>query len=159
LTARARRVLERGRDLLGRLRSLAAGLDAHTVSDPLVYMHRETMSMTETALRMVQAFPNAPSAQLRLCEGLEAILNVASQRLGALAHALGRRRQQAAQVDKLADLLQGVHAGRWIDVKPFLGLSEVILGEANEQAPLRIPHAEAAEPLGSSLATASPSPT
>jgi HD-GYP domain-containing protein (c-di-GMP phosphodiesterase class II) len=146
LTARARRVLERGRDLLRRLRSLSEGLESTSVSDPLVLLHRETTAMTETALRMVQAFPNAPSAQLRLCEGLEAILNVVAQRIGTLAYAHGRRRQQAAQVEKLTDLLQGVHAGRWIDVKPFLALSEVILGEANEQAPLRVPHAEIGEP-------------
>jgi HD-GYP domain-containing protein (c-di-GMP phosphodiesterase class II) len=144
LTARARRVLERGRDLLDRLRSLAEGIP--TVNDSLAQSHRETTAMTETALRMVQAFPNAPSVQLRLCEGLEAILHTVAQRLGTLAHALNRRRQEIAQVDKLADLLQGLHAGRWVDAQPFMVLAEAIVGEAREQAPLRLPRMENVEP-------------
>jgi len=146
LTARARRVLERGRDLVSRLRTLAEGLDLPSASDPLAQLHRDTMAMAETTLRMVQAFPNAPSVQLRLCEGLEAILNIAAQRLGVLAHALNRRRQEMAQVDKLADLLQSLHAGRWVDAQPFLTLAESIVGEARDQAPLRLPHTEGAEP-------------
>jgi len=63
LTARARRVLERGRDFLGRLRTLAEGLTAP--ADALAALHRDTAAMNETVLRMIQAFPNAPSAQLR----------------------------------------------------------------------------------------------
>jgi len=158
LTARARRVLERGRELVGRLRTLAEGLDLPSASDPLAQLHRETMAMAETALRMVQAFPNAPSVQLRLCEGLEAILNMVAQRLGTFAHALNRRRHEMAQVDKLADLLQGLQSGRWADAQPFVALAETIVGEAREQAPLRLPHMENAEPArfvaGHSLAVA-----
>jgi hypothetical protein len=146
LTARARRVLERGRELVNRLRTLAEGLDLPSASDPLAQLHRETLAMAETALRMVQAFPNAPSVQLRLCEGLEAILGMVGQKLGALAHALNRRRHETAQVDRLADLLQGLHAGRWMEAQPFFALAETIVGEAREQAPLRLPRTEGAEP-------------
>jgi HD-GYP domain-containing protein (c-di-GMP phosphodiesterase class II) len=146
LTARARRVLERGRDLVSRLRTLAEGLDLPAATDPLAGLHRETLAMAETALRMVQAFPNAPSVQLRLCEGLEAILTMVMQRLGTLAHALNRRRQELAQMDKLADLLQGLHAGRWMDIQPFQALAEALVAEARQQAPLRLPHTESTEP-------------
>ena len=67
LTARARRVIERGRELLAQLRPLADPLESevtspgHPAADPLARLYRETAAMTDTTLRMVQAFPNAPS--------------------------------------------------------------------------------------------------
>ena len=66
LTARARRVLERGRELLGRLRPLADQLEskpaalAQPGADPLARLYRETAAMIDSTLRTVQAFPDAP---------------------------------------------------------------------------------------------------
>src|SRR5579885_2028986 len=97
LTARARRILERGRELLARLRPLADALEPdalpphHPAADPLARLYRETAAMTDSTLRMVQAFPDAPSAQLKLCAGLEAILGVVAQRLALLSTAVARR--------------------------------------------------------------------
>src|SRR4051812_40870274 len=73
LTARARRLLERARELVGRLRPLADDpvLPADDLDDPLVRGVRSAAAMTESAVRLVQAFPESPSAQLRLCEGLD----------------------------------------------------------------------------------------
>ena len=84
LTARARRLLEHGRALLGKLRVLADELDVPADprarlpenADPLAILYRDTAAMADTALRMVQTFPDAPSVQLHLCKGLEAILGV-----------------------------------------------------------------------------------
>jgi hypothetical protein len=139
LTACARRILERGRDLLGRLRPLADDFgEASPAADPLAGFYRETVAMTDTALRTVQAFPDAPSAQLRLCEGLEAILGVVAQRLATLGAAVEQRRREAERVHTLAEGLTALHAGRVPDVKPFLALAEAIVEEANQLAPLRL---------------------
>src|SRR5262249_49190665 len=107
LTARARRVLERGRELPGQLRKLAdesqpepsfkaetgiGGESTFTTSpphhlttslphDPLAQRYQETLAMATTALRVVQALPDAASAQLSLCEGLEVILADVADRI------------------------------------------------------------------------------
>src|SRR5262245_47620767 len=85
LTARAMRLLHQGRNLLVMLRQLA-GHKAIRGSEmtPRSRLHRETLAMLETVLRTVQAFPPAPSAQLRLCEGLEAVLEVVAERIKIL---------------------------------------------------------------------------
>ena len=56
LTARYRRLLERGRDLLGRLRGVRAELDllpdcGPQQDDPLLGLYRETAAMADTSLR------------------------------------------------------------------------------------------------------------
>jgi HD-GYP domain-containing protein (c-di-GMP phosphodiesterase class II) len=146
LTARARRILERGRDFLDRLRSLANDAALTDAADPLAGLYRETAAMTETTLRMVQAFPDAPSAQLRLCEGLEGILGVIGQRLATLSVTIARRRREAGRVAALADLLTGLHAERALDIKPYLALAAALVEEASQSAPLQLLHAEPAEP-------------
>src|SRR5437763_996427 len=73
--------------------------------DPLGGLYRETVAMTDTVLRTVQAFPESPSAQIRLCEGLEAILNVVAERLTALTAAVAARRRERGRLEALADLL------------------------------------------------------
>src|SRR5205823_1858444 len=82
LTARAARLLRRGGELLGQLRALGEEpLLQRDEDDPVGVLYRETVAMTDTVLRTVQAFPEVPSAQIRLCEGLEVILGVVADRL------------------------------------------------------------------------------
>src|SRR5207248_17876 len=109
LISRVRHLLERGRGLIGRLRALADDpvlsrgdevLD-ETADDPLLQCYRETASMTESALRLVQAFPDAPSAQLRLSDGLENILTAIGERADLLTHAADFRRGEANRRDTL----------------------------------------------------------
>ena len=106
LTARARRILEQGRALLGQLRLLAEAFDSAAAAgqdsgadevDPLARRYHETTAMADTALRMIQAFPDAPGAQLRLCEGLEAIMGVISERVAELKATVEERRQETAR--------------------------------------------------------------
>ncbi|HWG45096.1 MAG TPA: HD domain-containing phosphohydrolase [Gemmataceae bacterium] len=148
LTSRARRVLERGRELLLRLRQLADAFDPSEASesatsslfprhDPLAKLYRETVALTDTALRMIPLFPDTTSAQLRLCEGLEAILNVVASRLLTLTAGVDRQRQEAGRVSCLAELLTALDTGRSIDKQPFLALAEEILQDAQECGPLR----------------------
>ncbi len=152
LTARARRVVERGRELLARLRPLADHLEPeaqspqHPSADPLGRLYRETAAMTDSTLRMVQAFPDAPSAQLKLCEGLEAILSVVAQRLTVLAGAIARRRQWSERIETLAGLLVVLANGEAVDVGPFRALADGLVGDAQETLPLRFLHAPVHEP-------------
>jgi hypothetical protein len=146
LTARARRVLERGRDLLARLRPLADEFAAPDAPDPLARLYRDTAAMIDTTLRTVQAFPDAAGAQLRLCEGLEAVLNVVTQRVALLAGAAARRRREDGRVALLAELLAGLAEGRGADLPPFVALAEGLVAEAQDGLPLRFLHAPAGEP-------------
>src|SRR5207249_1072917 len=120
-TARARRVLERGRDLLGRLRPLADTFPAPADSrmdqgDPLATLYRRTVAMADSALRTVLLFPDGATAQLQLCEGLEATLDVVDARLATLAHGIGQRREQQALVERLASLLTALDSGQAVPV-------------------------------------------
>src|SRR2546423_1347660 len=63
LPARAARLLKRACALLGRLRGLGDEPLLHGDGDALAAQYRETLAMTDTVLRTVQAFPEAPSAQ------------------------------------------------------------------------------------------------
>lgn len=147
LTARARRVLEGGRSLLFRLRQLADAFE-QTESDgaaraplfdrhaPLARLYRETIALTDTALRMIPLFPDTTSAQLRLCEGLEAILNVVGARLLTLTAGVERQRLESCQVSRLAELLSALKAGQILDKRPFLELADEVWHDAQECGPL-----------------------
>jgi HD-GYP domain-containing protein (c-di-GMP phosphodiesterase class II) len=147
LTLRGRQVLERGRELIGELRGLTEEpLLCRGEDDPLDAHFRETTAMTEAALRMVQVFPDAPSAQLRLCAGIEAILDVVARRLASLRSWLERRRREAAWVDQLTGWLADLAADRPPEMKWFLRLGEELLDGPQRGAPLRFLHAGPDEP-------------
>jgi HD-GYP domain-containing protein (c-di-GMP phosphodiesterase class II) len=126
--------------LLGHLRAVADDALLPTAAgDPLAHLYRETVSMTDTVLRTVQAFPEAPSAQTRLCDGLEAVLNVVAERLTSMIEALVERRRQSRRRHKLADLLSVLAAGHSIESKMLMPLAEEIQEGALQNAPLLFP--------------------
>src|SRR6266478_8630340 len=140
LTPRAHRLLEIGRKLLTRLRTIDAQLGSNDIlddEDPLTAWHRETVAMVDVALHIVQAFPDSPSDQLRLCEGLEVILRAVGERVAILVQALEKRRHDISRLDTLADLLICLESGRLIELKPFAEIAEAILVEARQAGPLR----------------------
>ncbi len=138
LTLRTRRLLLQGRDLLDQLRGLAReSLDREAPSEPLAVAYRQTVAMTELALRAVRAFPETANDQLRLCDGLEAALDTIAQRLRALQAGLQRRDQEREQVDRLADLFAALVQGRPVLWKAFQDLAEAIVSESQEGTPLR----------------------
>jgi HD-GYP domain-containing protein (c-di-GMP phosphodiesterase class II) len=149
LTARARRLLERAEELLAQLRGLAIEIEASesgpSADDPLARLFRETSAMTEMALRVVQAFPDTASAQLRLCEGIEAILEVAGQRLATLAGAFGRRRHETEHLETLTGLLSRLAGGQDVAVQDFTTLAESVLADADE-TPLHFPDTPSSDP-------------
>jgi HD-GYP domain-containing protein (c-di-GMP phosphodiesterase class II) len=140
LTARARRLLPQVRDLLSRLRGLAEDplLFQHK-DDPLAVLHRELMTLAELAVRVLQNLPETPSSQVRLCEGIEAVVRIAGRRLGALTQVLSERQRDKERVDRLAELLLALNGGRSPGPKPFRELAEAIREEAAQGMPLRFP--------------------
>lgn len=147
LTSRARRALERGRELLLHLRQLADAFDRMEEGDappplfergdPLARLYRETIALSDTALRMIPLFPETTSAQLKSCEGLEAILNVVAARQRTLSAGVERQRREIERVTRLAELLTALEAGAPIEKQPFLELAEEVLNDAQEGGPLR----------------------
>jgi hypothetical protein len=147
LTVRARQLLEEARELVCVQRALAADpvlaglsaaadLDPTAALDPLVGYHRETVSLTEAALRMVQAFPESAAAQVRLCEGLDVMLRAVRDRLAVTRTAGATRGTLFGRVDGLARRLADLSAGRAVDHGWFADLAESILDDARKAGPV-----------------------
>jgi hypothetical protein len=157
LTARAHRLLVDARGLIAEQKKLAddpllTALVRHSVgvptaaTDPLVRYHRGTVGLTESALRMVQAFPAGVEAQLRGCDGLESLLGVVRNRLGVLAHAVELRRNDRRRLDQLSGYLLAMHGGRAVGLDPFVNLAEEILDDARQAARIRWQAADLLDP-------------
>jgi HD-GYP domain-containing protein (c-di-GMP phosphodiesterase class II) len=137
LTARARRVLERGRDLLGQLRPLAETLSCDAGTNGLAMLYRDTVAMIDTALRTVALLPDSATAQMQMCRGLEVALEDVAGRLRTLTAACHRLRDEEHQVGRLAGLLAAMDSGAGIDPTHFTALAAEVLAEAAECEPLR----------------------
>jgi len=155
LTARARRVLEKARLLLGQLRVLsdafAPPYPDHAATsedednrihlldyaDPLSHFYRETTAIADTSLRMIPVLPDSATGQMHLCDGLEGILNVVAVRVATLDAAIEQHRHETGMVTHLAGLLSDLEAGKIRDQLPFLKLAEEVHLDAEEGNPLR----------------------
>jgi HD-GYP domain-containing protein (c-di-GMP phosphodiesterase class II) len=163
LTVRARKLLEEARGLIATQRSLAedrflAGLSAAHLTagvepDPLVTYTRETVALTDAALRMVQAFPPSADAQLRMCDGVEAMLTAVRDRLAVAGSAVQARKRDVERIDGLARRLADIAAGRAVDAGWLTELGEQLLDEARRSAPLRF---LSVDPLSTSAYPGSP---
>jgi HD-GYP domain-containing protein (c-di-GMP phosphodiesterase class II) len=144
LTARARRMIADSSELIRSLRQLAddpllAGPppgQSNDETDPLAIWFRETAALMGPAVRQAEALPDAPSEQLRLCEGLEGILANVRQRLAVLKATLDNRRHDADLVDRLAHLLCTLDSNQPVDAARFVDLAAQIHAEGTTQ-PLR----------------------
>lgn len=144
LTVRARKLLEEARGLIASQRELTgdellAGLASaeEAAADPLVCYARETVALTDAALRMVQAFPSSADAQLRMCDGVEAMLRAVRDRLAVAGSAVRVRKTDVERIDGLARRLADVAAGKAVDAGWLNELAEQLLDEARRTAPLR----------------------
>ncbi len=149
LTARARLLLEQARGLVGVQRELAsdplvaglclaAELSPDGVADPLAVYHRETVALTEAALRMAQLFPESAEVQGRMCDGLEAMLRAVRDRLGVAQTAVVAKRKTVERLDGLSRHLAEIAAGKQVDLGWFARLSEQLLEEARAAGPLQV---------------------
>jgi HD-GYP domain-containing protein (c-di-GMP phosphodiesterase class II) len=157
LTSRARRLLEHGQELLGKLKALSEvfpSTPAHQLGaelvlerdDPLSRFYRETSSMIDAALRTVPLFPDNASTQLTLCEGLEAMMKVIATRIRTLEAAVERQRGENARIDRLARLLTALETGQAVEIAAFLALAEEILDDVENCGPLRFLEADPRQP-------------
>jgi HD-GYP domain-containing protein (c-di-GMP phosphodiesterase class II) len=140
LTSRAARLLRRAHELFGQLRAIADNaLVPGPGADSVGQLYRETVSMTETVLRTVQAFPEAPSAQVRLCEGLEAVLGVVADRFATIAGAVRQRVAENQRRHTLAEILSALAAGHNVESKALLAVAESVQEDAVQGQPLHFP--------------------
>ena len=141
LTDRARRLLGQARQLLDRQRAIAAdpifGLNFDNSPDPLLNYHRETIAVSDSAIRMAQSFSNSASDQLKQCEGLEGLLGVVQERLTVQERTLGRRRTDADRIDRLAAVYASLHNGSPVALTTVASLAEELLEDARVPRPLR----------------------
>jgi hypothetical protein len=151
LTARARRLVEQGRTIVARLRQLGGDpllSESQRVPwalissdgcqlDPLLLAYHETSGMIESAMRLVQAFPDTPSVQLRLCDGLEGLLAHVEDRTTSLTLALTRRHNTHRLVETVANYLSRMAGGETLTGTPFGDLATQLLAEAADGEPIR----------------------
>jgi HD-GYP domain-containing protein (c-di-GMP phosphodiesterase class II) len=144
LTARAQRLLQSARELLDRQRKFAAdpifaGLTTagDLEPDPLIAYHQETVAVMESAVRLAQSFPDSPSVQLKLCAGLDGMLEIVKERLTVQERAVARRRTDLDRVDRLATIYTAMSAMRQANLAPLAALAEEILEDSRQARPIR----------------------
>jgi HD-GYP domain-containing protein (c-di-GMP phosphodiesterase class II) len=135
LTARASRLLQQARQLLDPLRRLNEEPTLRAEA-PLVQRHHEIASLIDSILRGVQNFPETPSVQVRLCEGLEAILSIASDRLASLSEGVAQRQDRSTSLAALVEILQRLADERPFDVRGLTELAERVLNDSLQGRPL-----------------------
>jgi hypothetical protein len=152
LTTRAYQLLDAARSLLERQRKfaadpiiaglVAAGEGQGGETDVLVAYHQETVSITNSAIRLAQVFPESPSLQLKLCDGLEGMLEFVKERLTMQERALAIRRREFDRIDRLAEIYTAMSQRRQFNLNLLAGLAEELLEDARQTRPLRFLHAE-----------------
>ena len=124
------------------------GLTAEVQADTLVAYHRESVAMMDSAIRLVQAFPESPSVQLKLCDGLEGVLEIVKQRHTVQERALNQRKTDLHRIDRLAAVYAALHQRRAVTLKPLAALAEELLEDARQSRPLRFLHVSPTSTLG-----------
>src|SRR5262249_5120749 len=112
----------------------------------LTVWHREATALVDNVLRTVQAFPPSPGAQLRLCQGLEVVLQGAQQRLAALRVGLERRNEELMRINRLAESFALLRYDPGVRRDVFYDIAEHVLAEAQGGAALCFWEESAAEP-------------
>lgn len=136
LTFRAAQLLRDARSTLNELKSIA---DDSAADDNAVVpsLQREAAGMLDVVLRSLASLPESAVAQLRQCEGLQACLAAARDKVAQLHIALDIDRRDDQQVELLATLLRRLAVGESIDVDPFLRCAEAVADDALLGRPIR----------------------
>jgi hypothetical protein len=146
-TDRAKRLLAAAKQLLDRQRAFTAdphyaGLAAESTTDVLVSYHRETVAVLDSVVRLAQAFPDSPGAQLKLCDGLNGLLAVVRDRLAVQERALTQQKIDADRIDRLAGFFTALHTHQAATLQTVATLAEEILDDARQAKPMRFVHAD-----------------
>ncbi len=137
LTQRARRLLLRGRGLLARLKELADHAETPDAPAEITEDYHQSVAMTEVVVRALHGLPDETGNQLRLCDGVEAIVGAVGERVAGLEAAIERRGKERVRVQTLAELLRTVTANRPADYKVLEALAEELIQENELGHPLR----------------------
>jgi HD-GYP domain-containing protein (c-di-GMP phosphodiesterase class II) len=97
-------------------------------------------------LRTVQAFPSAPSAQMKLCEGLEEILALVDEKLSILKSGMSLRKKEQKRIDFLAEVLNNVVCGSPMGVTALFPLATELISDARQGMALRFLQASPEHP-------------
>jgi hypothetical protein len=162
-TDRARSLLSSAKHLLDRQRAFTAdphfaGLAAEGSPDTLVGYHRETVGVLDSVVRLAQALPDSPGAQLKLCDGLDGLLGVVRDRLAVQERALGQRKTDAARIDQLAGFFVALHTHQPAALEQVAALAEGLLDDARQARPMRLLRADATSSRGHAGAPEIPAP-
>ncbi len=141
-TDRAYKLLAVAKSLLDRQRAftadpLFADLTAEGGSDAVMGYHLVTVAVLDSVVRLAQAFPDSPGAQLKLCEGLDGLLGVVRDRLAVQERALAQRRTDADRIDRLAEFFTAIHTNQPAALQSVARLAEELLEEARQAKPIR----------------------
>src|SRR5262249_765724 len=98
------------------------------------------------ALRIIQAFPDSPTAQMRLCEGIDAILATVAERVDQLDRSAAERRQEMSQLEAVSDILRRLHARAPVLIHEVVSIANAIITAAPNGVPLHFVAVQADEP-------------
>src|SRR5262249_22324465 len=146
-TERAKRLLASAKQLLDRQRAFTAdphyaGLAAANTTHILVSYHLETVAVLDSVVRLAQAFPDSPGAQLKLCDGLDGLLAVVRDRLVVQDRALAQHKLDSDRIDRLAGFFSAIHTHQAATLQTVATLAEEILDDARQAKPMRFVHAD-----------------
>ncbi|HEY3787515.1 MAG TPA: HD domain-containing phosphohydrolase [Urbifossiella sp.] len=149
LTDRARQLLGDAQTMLARQRRFAAepmiaGLSnlKDAAADSLIAYHRETVGVLDCAIRLAQSFPESPSMQLKLCDGLHGMLGIISERLDVQEKALAQRQKDESRIDRIAVVYTAMNLQQAVVLNHVAALAEELLEDARQTKPLRFVHAD-----------------
>ncbi|HEY2784753.1 MAG TPA: HD domain-containing phosphohydrolase [Fimbriiglobus sp.] len=137
LTHKAVSLLQDARELVAKERAFAGEPTLADADDPLTRFHRKTVALTEAALRQAQAFPGAADDQIRVCDGIDAMLCVVRDRLAVLDRTLAARKADAARIERLTKLYTDLTAGRVVSVASFAEIADTVLEDSRRAVPVR----------------------
>jgi HD-GYP domain-containing protein (c-di-GMP phosphodiesterase class II) len=151
LTTRARQLVEQSQGLLDRLHKNVGvladdeGAEA-SASDPLVESYREAVAMTDATVRLLSAMPNSAGGQLRLCAGVEAILEMIRLRTEMVERGMAARQLEQERIDNLVGFLTDCQSGRARGLEPLTALAAELYEESQLASPLRFHEGDLIEP-------------
>ena len=139
LTARAAKLLEQAREVHAELKTLADEAIFKEELNPFAPLQREAANMLDLIVRSLLSLPPSQAAQLRFCEGLQACLDSAQDKVRILRTGMSARREASDRVDHLADLLRGLITDRPLDLGGFLRVAHAVVIDVEQELPLRFP--------------------
>ncbi len=134
LCHRSLRLLQQTHDVLSRLKHFAdEPLLTEEKQHPAGVFYQDTVLLADVLMRTLQTLPESLSSQMRLCSGIDVLMEEIEQRVGTLARILVRDHAAQRQLAELTQLLHHLHRGQIQDLNPFFSLAEEIIATPGDQ--------------------------